>query len=437
MKALALLVLAAGVPASLGLSAGHTNRTQEVAAGGGPSCSDTEACRRLAFEARDRGDFETFHDLAWRAVQKAPSDPSVMIVLARAQSLSGRPHDALVMIRRLAEKGVAMDVSGDDFRRVRDLPEWPDVSKLVAPVIAGTGEAAPAAAVSPRTFPADSMHFPAAPFVPGGLAYDTASARFVFSDSLRRKLMIVAEPDGTPQDLVREASAGFFDVTAIEIDHKRGDLWAVSARPAGTADQAATALHKLQLVSGRPLGTFSLPAGAGNARLSDIAVAPDGTILTLDDEGDRVYRLPPRGRALEQVASLAPLATRRLAPGDDHSVYVAHAAGLVRLDLASSKVVPVPFPTDADATNLTWIRAYRGSLVAMQGVAAGCRLVRLRMDRSGRRVLALEVLAEAISRGACPPATVAGDQVFYMPEGVSDPAGRDAVEIVIRRIPLN
>src|SRR5215471_3489747 len=73
-------------------------------------CSEWRECRQLALAAADRGDFETFHDLAWRAVQTGPAkDPSLMLMLARAQSLSGRPHDSLVMLLRLAEMGVASD----------------------------------------------------------------------------------------------------------------------------------------------------------------------------------------------------------------------------------------------------------------------------------------------------------------------------------------
>src|SRR5687768_14809710 len=65
----------------------------------GVDCKEWTACRALALAAADRGEYETFHDLAWRAIQIGPArDPALMQLLARAQSLSGRPHDALVML---------------------------------------------------------------------------------------------------------------------------------------------------------------------------------------------------------------------------------------------------------------------------------------------------------------------------------------------------
>ena len=92
-------------------------------------CGDATSCRQAALDAQSRSDFELFHDLAWRAVQKGPrNDPELMTLLARAQSLSGRPGDALVMLRRLAQLGATVDVGNDDFERVRALPAWPELA---------------------------------------------------------------------------------------------------------------------------------------------------------------------------------------------------------------------------------------------------------------------------------------------------------------------
>ena len=67
----------------------------------------------MALAARDRGELEAFHDLAWRAVQSGPrNDAALMFLLARAQSSSGRASDALVMLQRLAARD--FDISDAD-----------------------------------------------------------------------------------------------------------------------------------------------------------------------------------------------------------------------------------------------------------------------------------------------------------------------------------
>src|SRR5262245_9375212 len=97
-------------------------------------CSEWKECERMALGAAGRGEYELFHDLAWRAVQTGPrNDPALMFLLARAQVLSGRAHDALVMLQRLADKGVAKAALTDpDFQRTRELPGWPPIEAALA-----------------------------------------------------------------------------------------------------------------------------------------------------------------------------------------------------------------------------------------------------------------------------------------------------------------
>src|SRR5689334_315000 len=118
-------------------------------------CRDAVECRRASVDAAARGDYETSHDLAWRAVQKGkPNDPALMLMLARAQSLSGRPGDALVMLERLVDMGVAIDANSEDFRRVRALKGWTELEAKIAGKPAPSPPAAPAEPAKPTTTPA-------------------------------------------------------------------------------------------------------------------------------------------------------------------------------------------------------------------------------------------------------------------------------------------
>src|SRR5262245_1289088 len=190
----------------------------------GATCRQWQECRTLALEAADRGDYAQMHDLAWRAVQLGPPrDPALMYLLARAQVLSGRPHDALIMIQRLAEMGVATDAAtNDDFARTRELPAWSQVEATLAgrttTTISGTrapgAPSAPSAAGAKPVTPAASAataatatraggkpfpiaagsastvaRFSAERFADAGLAYDAVSRRFVVGDARERKLM--------------------------------------------------------------------------------------------------------------------------------------------------------------------------------------------------------------------------------------------------------
>ena len=232
-----------------------------------PECHEWQECRQLALDARARGQYERFHDLAWRTVQTGPAnDPALMYLLARAQSLSGRPRDALIMLRRLAERGVVTGATTEeDFDLARRQPGWQDLETLMERVAradrcpaaepstsavsarrcgrdaCGVASGARCASPAPRTalrfelrHAEEVAHFSAEPFVAGGLAYDAVSRRFLFGDVLGRRVIVLGEGSDTTVDLVRAAGAGFHDVTAFEIDTKRGDLWVAStARDGG------------------------------------------------------------------------------------------------------------------------------------------------------------------------------------------------------------
>ena len=426
-------------------------------------CSDWQACRDLAAAAATRQDFEAFHDLAWRAVQKGPkNDRALMLMLARAQSLSGRPGDALVMLERLVQLGTVPDVATDpDFRRVRALEGWPDLERRMADVSAGvaagtpepmapptkpataeptarpatppsvaatttksSGEevatvAAPSPA-TPSTKPAEALRFAAGGLIPDGLAYDAVSRRFLIADRHARKLAVVDEFSQHVATLAG-AQAAFGDIEALEIDSRAGDLWVVSSEPAAAG--SATTLHKLQLVSGRVLSTYTVPPELAPAHFVDVAVANGGTILVLDSAG-RVLRL--QGRAL-QVAAVVPPAATSLAPTDNGTAYVSTADGLVRVDLASRTSSVVVATGAFGLAGLDHLRWYRGALIAVQQVDASRRIVRLRLDRSGRMVTALEPIDTV--DGPAAAVTISGNTLYYF-------ASRGGGEVVLRKVTL-
>jgi hypothetical protein len=403
-----------------------------------PTCHEWHQCRELALQAAAAHEYETFHDLAWRAVQTGPkNDPNLMYMLARAQVLCGRPHDALVMLQRLAEAGVATDAAtNDDFRRTRGLPGWPAVAEMIERAAAASEEeskpaetlskpeAKPEPAPEPEPEPepepadappsAEAVPAPApfeealtvthAAFEPAGLAYDAVSKRFVVGDAGARKLLIFDERSHHVVTLVSAASAGFYGVSAIAIDPRRGDLWAVSSGEGGAA------IHKLQLVSGRPLFLASLPTSFGNASLVDLAVTRDGTVYALDAAGARVFVVRPGTRKVELAMDVALDGVRSLAPSGDRFIYVAHDGGIARADLGAKKATPLSAAKGIDLTGFSQVRWHRNSLVGVRGSA----VVRLVVDRAGTKVTKLQMLDPDAGSAAASAFTVDGDVLYYL-----------------------
>ena len=197
-----------------------------------------------------------------------------------------------------------------------------------------------------------------------------------------------------------------------------GDLWVVS-----TSGQSRSTLHKLQLISGRVLTSIPLSTGEGPGRFSDVAVTPQ-SILVLDGEGRRVYRVAKKGRTLEMVAQLAAPECSSLAPAAEGTAYAAYDRGILRIDLTTRATSVVDAPAQVTFAGLRWIRWHRGSLIAIQGTGGSFRLLRLRLDDSGRRVRTVDVLDGNVALAGPTSATLSGSAVYYL-----SPSGDDQVEV--------
>jgi hypothetical protein len=398
-------------------------------------CVDVADCRARALAAAAAGEFETFHDLAWRAVQRGkPNDPELMVLLARAQSLSGRPGDALVMLGRLADLGVSTDaLTSDDFKTVRLIPGWPALeARLVgrpapppaplAPAPAASAAplapaplapGAPAAPLAPTAAAPTPLTFDATGLDPRGLAHDSVSRRFVLGDRKAGRLLVIDEVSHNLVNYVSAASAGFYpELTAFTLDARRGDLWVVSASADGEPGAASSVLHKLQLVSGRALLEARTPPAASPVRFVDVTVAPDGTVYALDAIDSRIFRLRPGARALESVMRLQARQPTAFTAADDRVLYVAAEKGLVRVDLGARTAAPVKSVEElTQFESLAW-RA--GSVIGVQRVGSSSLIVRIAFDGAGTRAQPRHVLA------ASPDATVgtvAGDAYYYLADG--------------------
>jgi hypothetical protein len=441
-----------------------------VAAAQPPGAVDCKAwteCRQLALDAAARQDFETFHDLAWRAVQLGPrNDPALLFVLARAQSLSGRPHDALVMLRRIASSGMAREaVDSPEFARVRTLQGWPEVHAQLAPKSddlaplapsapapaggvtrdptlppavpskpeAGVRPTAPATAPDPAAASAtpagapEPLVFEAASFKPAALAYDAVSRRFIIGDTDVSRLAVVDEFSRHVATLASGRSAGFGAVTAIEIDPREGDLWVASVD--GSSGEQVPSLHRLQLISGRVLKKV---VAAGDAktptdRFADIAVAPDGTVYAIQADGS-IWRLPPGASSLQLVTRVKGGPVASAAVSSQGGVYVARAGSLLRLrPLPSTEVAAA---RDVDLSGLVRIRWSQGSLIGVQRSPDGSyRVVRVRLGRDGRAATSLDVLDQSVRMPNPAAATLARGVFYYV-------SATDGAQLAIRKLPV-
>jgi hypothetical protein len=416
-------------------------------------CATASACRLEAQAAIDARDYERAHDLAWLAFQKGPrDDPETLQLLARAQSLSGRGDDAFVMLRRLADRGVVpRDLrESEEFRRVREHARWPELLAVIEEVEAKAAPAAVAAlpakdaddsrrpvtalpaapsappaatpaseaAASPAAAPTspnapamtvteaepthvgDELTLPRAGGKPVAIAYDGVSARFVVGYSGSDALTVLSQTSTNAAAFTTPGWSGGLETLAAAIDRQSGDLW-IAVRTEG-----GSALHRLQLISGRRLEVVEVPDDPA-AELTALTITADG-VLALDRTGHRIFKRARRSTALEVVATLPAEISATSVASTRSAIYVAHADGIRRIDPTTRRQQNL---TAADASVLAgWhsIAAHDRVLLGIQQHGDDLRVLRARLNAAGSRIIRVETLGSA----AFTSATLANG-VFY------------------------
>ena len=207
-------------------------------------------------------------------------------------------------------------------------------------------------------------------------------------------------------------SAGFDDVVALDIDEKRGDLWVATAE----ATEGKSALHRLQLVSARPLMTYRTSPSIGSTRLVDLTVQASGDVIALDSSGNRLLALARGGSDMTVAMSLKFSNAKSVAARGDGLLYVAHDAGIARVDLRSGTIAELAAPTGFDLRRFDVIRVHRNALIGRQTTPAGTRqLVRLNLNAAGLAVRDGTVIDPQVpeTKGQL-SLSITGDELYYL-----------------------
>jgi hypothetical protein len=200
---------------------------------------------------------------------------------------------------------------------------------------------------------------------------------------------------------------------------------------AGLADGAA-ALHKIQLVSGRPLKSFPIAADPDAITPVDLAVTPAGVVVALDSAGHHLLVLRSKGTAVERVIRVDAVEPASLAAAEDEGiVYVASRDGVTRVDLRARTATKVSAPRSVSLAHLERIRWRRRALIAIRADADGTRhIVRLTLNASGRAVTtATKIDSPVLPIGRQTFVAISGDELVYLVSG-------EATSFNVFRVPL-
>ncbi len=357
---------------------------------GAQSVEDRAELRKLnqeAAAAHERKDYAKFLDLIRKVVEKAPRSIGALYNLACAQALAGARAEAIATLDRLADRGVAFDLSTDpDLESLRSSPEFQRVVEKMDALEVPLGSSTVAFTLPDKTL------------ITEGVAYDPKSGDFFVSSIRHRKILRVSK-DGASRDFL-EPRDGFYSMVALDVDSSKNVLWASShASPQmegyRDTDEGLSFVVELDLATAKVLRRIEPPELSPAAHLSDLALGPKGELAVADPYTGRIYLLPAGAAGFRVLVDSGPLASPQgiaWAP-DGESLFVAdYTQGIARVEVPEGTVRVLDVPKDAVVTGIDGLVWAGGSLVGIQNGVRPHRIARHRLDPSFARVEEVIVL---------------------------------------------
>lgn len=332
--------------------------------------------------------------------------PDILEALARAYAAAGETAKGVAALQRYADMGLADDdlLSGKDLRYAA-LAKSPGYAKALAQM---RGNEAPMALA------ATAFSLPDAGLVAEDIDYDPGTRAFFVTSVLEKKIVRIA-PDGSARDFA--ASPDRWPMLALKIDAQRQRVWATEVALQGFAVVPRSAWGRsavlcFDLKSGRLLERIESEQPTA---LGDLALTREGDPIVSDGGGGGLYRVA-NGKLI-RVDSADFISPQTPAAEGDAMLVPDYARGIARFDLRTKYAIWMN-EDGADPVALSGVDGlylHRGWLILTQNGTMPERVVLMKLDAAGRRVVATRVIEQnAPGLGDPTHGVVAGDSFYFI-----------------------
>ena len=338
--------------------------------------------------ARLRGDWKGYKHYAEILYRELNGYPSTVIALARADAQMHDTAGAMKWLKQYAATGLTRDVDADSLLApVRGAPGWKELLARLAKNREAVGH------------PAVAFTVPDSEFVAEDIAYDPTTKRFFLSSIRERK--VIVRHNGTFSDFVPAARDSVMAMMGLDVESKRGALWASTAgMPEAFAlapdDSGVSAVLRYDLATGKLLDRYDLPDDSADHVLGDLTVASNGDLFVSDAIGGGVYVIHAGRDSLEVLVrpGTFPNPQQPVAAPDGKRLFVAdYIRGIAIVDRANGKVSWLANDAHAAISGIDGMVLTGRTLIAIQNGVSIDRVIRLDLDRNMTKIERWSTLA--------------------------------------------
>lgn len=372
---------------------------------------DVTGLGRLSQIYSAQGDMKRFVWVLQRAIELTPNSGDLKLQLAMAYARQGDKTHAYDTLVRMQTQGFGYDISRDPrFEPIHGTKVWDYIVANLGVNSKQFGEGKPAYTLAKGDYLFDA------------LAWDTGRGRLLVG-SARDGAIRGVDAHGKLEDFIaRNADNGLWGVDALAVDATHGKLFVASSASAiyqgFNGDNAGHAgIFEFDLASGKFLHKYIFSQDDGAHRLTSMVVGKDGRVYAADAARKQVFKL--EDGALREILSNAKLSgiSGLALSGDDRTLYLSDfVQGIFGFDLAKGQ----PFELAYDSSRLVLggivdMQWYDGTLVVVEDGMVPKRVMRLQLDKEGRKIASTMPLDVAHPQfTALGASAIGGDKLYFI-----------------------
>jgi sugar lactone lactonase YvrE len=383
-----------------------------------------------AMQAYQAKDYASFVKYEKSALALEPDNPRLLYNVACGLALQGNAPEAVDMLLKLAARQLDLGADGDgDFAAIRQTPEWARYEKQLTALRKPIVHSEVAFTISDK------------PLLATGIAIDP-NTHDSYIASVRQRKIIKRTKDGIVSDFIGSAQDGFLASGSLLIDAQRRQLYAsTSAVPFMIGyekkDLGKSGLFVFDLQTGKLLRKAMLTNDGKQHFLNTLLLDKAGNAYVSDSAIPGVYRLRRDAHELELFYSADGLqSTQGLAfSDDDKTLYITDFTdGLWAIDMATKDKHRLDAPANVWLGRLDGLARTRDGFIAVQIVVKPERVLRLRLDATGRRIATAEILEMSHPDYEEPiQGIISGNDFFYIANSQLDLANAQTGALRLER----
>lgn len=231
--------------------------------------------------------------------------------------------------------------------------------------------------------------------IPEGVAFDNRTGTIYVGSTFKRKIVQITQ-DGKITDFIPEKYNDITSIVGMEVDEKRGILWANIAHanevmplkdPHPTADWI-TGICSFNIESRKLIRRYDLQAE--QAFLNDLTVLPTGDVVITESVNNKIYRINSKTESLELFLEPQGFTFLNGITYSDkfNALYVSSVQGILHIDIASGNYYLMKTADSVDAGGIDGLAIYENKLIGHQS----SKVSAFYLNDTGTEVIKAEIL---------------------------------------------